>query len=133
MTTASGISASTASMMASLVNGGGTNRIVVSAPVASMASLTPPNTGSSMSLPSLSLWDTVVPALRALTPPTIWVPAASIRAVCLVPSPPVMPWTMTLLSLLRKIDMFVWFLLFLLGGELGGLVGAGVHVLGQGD
>jgi hypothetical protein len=26
-------------------------------------------------------------------------------AVCLVPSPPVMPWTMTLLSLLRKIDM----------------------------
>jgi hypothetical protein len=25
--------------------------------------------------------------------------------VCLVPSPPVMPWTMTFESLLRKIDM----------------------------
>ena len=49
---------------------------------------------------------TVVPALRALTPPTTWVPAFSISAVCLVPSPPVMPWTMTLESLLRKIDMF---------------------------
>ena len=48
---------------------------------------------------------TVVPALRALTPPTTWVPALSISAVCLVPSPPVMPWTMTLESLLRKIDM----------------------------
>ena len=28
-------------------------------------------------------------------------PAFSMRAVCLVPSPPVMPWTMTLESLLR--------------------------------
>src|SRR5699024_4362656 len=43
--------------------------------------------------------------LAGVTPPTIWVPAASMRAVCLVPSPPVMPWTMTLLSELRKIDI----------------------------
>ena len=37
---------------------------------------------------------TVVPALRALTPPTIVAPESSIRAVCLAPIPPVMPWTM---------------------------------------
>lgn len=94
-----------ASMMASFEKAGGTKAIDTSAPVSLMASATLPNTGSSMSLPSLSLWDTVVPALRAFTPPTIWVPALSISAVCLVPSPPVMPWTMTLESLFRKIDM----------------------------
>src|SRR5699024_9293536 len=105
-----------------------------SAPVASMASATPPNTGSSTSLPSASLWVTVVPALRELTPPTIWVPAASMRAVCLVPSPPVMPWTMTLLSELRMIDIscgYFWFFLFLLGVLFGVVVGAGVHAVGQ--
>ena len=89
-----------ASMTASFVNAGGTNAIDTSAPVFSMASATVPNTGS-----STSPWVTVVPALRAFTPPTTWVPAFSMRAVCLVPSPPVMPWTMTLESLLRKIDM----------------------------
>ena len=66
-----------------------------------MASSTVPKTGSSTSLPSAPTWLTVVPALRALTPPTMFVPALSIRAVCLVPSPPVMPWTMTLESLFR--------------------------------
>ena len=78
---------------------------------------------------------TVVPALRALTPPTTWVPAASMRAVCLVPSPPVMPWTMTLESLLRKIDICC-----VLSSrsatrvrQLGGLVGALVHGVGEGD
>ena len=30
-------------------------------------------------------------SLAGITPPTMFVPAASIRAVCLVPSPPVMP------------------------------------------
>jgi hypothetical protein len=41
---------------------------------------------------------TVVPALRGLTPPTTFVPEASIRVVCFMPSEPVMPWTMTLES-----------------------------------
>src|SRR5690606_8553959 len=77
---------------------------------------------------SLSWCSTVVPALRALTPPTIWVPALSMSAVCLVPSPPVMPWTMTLESLLRKIDMFFQSL----RGERGCLVGAVVHGGGDG-
>src|SRR4051794_10690528 len=105
MATSNGISASIASMIASLANFGGTNMIDTSAPVFSMASTTVPNTGSSMSLSSMSLCATVVPALRALTPPTIWVPALSIRAVCVVASAPVMPWTMTLLSAVRKIAM----------------------------
>ena len=87
MTTSSGISASIASMIASLANFGGTKMIDTSAPVFSIASTTVPNTGSSMSLSLTSLCDTVVPALRALTPPTIWVPALSIRAVCVVASP----------------------------------------------
>src|SRR5947209_6843560 len=103
MTTSSGISASMASMMASLANFGGTKMIDTSAPVFSIASLTPPKTGSLTIRPPLSSCVTVVPALRALTPPTIWVPALSIRAVCTVASLPVMPWTMTLLSLVRKI------------------------------
>jgi len=71
MTTSSGISASMASTMASLANVGGTNAIDTSAPVFSMASATDPKTGISISLPFLSLCVTVVPALRALTPPTI--------------------------------------------------------------
>jgi hypothetical protein len=79
-----------------LVNAGGTKTMETSAPVSAMASLTVPKT-----LISFSPCRTVVPALRALTPPTMLVPALSIRAVCLVPSPPVMPWTMTLESLLR--------------------------------
>jgi hypothetical protein len=82
ITTQSGISASMASLTASLVNFGGTNTTDTSAPVASMASLTVPNTGR----PSC-----VVPALRAFTPPTTLAPEASMRRVCLVPSPPVMP------------------------------------------
>ena len=39
--------------------------------------------------------ETVVPALRGLTPATTFVPAESMRVVCLRPSEPVMPWTMT--------------------------------------
>jgi hypothetical protein len=45
MTTSSGISASMASMMASLANFGGTKMIDTSAPVFSIASATLPNTG----------------------------------------------------------------------------------------
>src|SRR6478609_7289116 len=120
MTTSSGISASMASTIASLANAGGTKMIETSAPVFSMASTTVPNTGS-----STSPWVTVVPALRAFTPPTTWVPAFSMRAVCLVPSPPVMPCTMTLESLLRKIDIVL--LAPLLRSQFGGLVGAFVH------
>ena len=88
--------ASMASMHASLVNAGGTKTTDTSAPVSAIASLTVPKTGSS--LPPSS---TVVPALRALTPPTMLLPASSIRVVCLEPIPPVMPWTMILESLFR--------------------------------
>src|SRR5215213_1999879 len=102
MTTASPICASTASMTALLANGGGTKMTLTSAPVSFMASATPPKTGTLA--PSKS---TVVPALRGFTPPTIAVPEASMRWVCLLPSEPVMPWTMTLLFSLRKIDILV--------------------------
>jgi hypothetical protein len=87
-------------MTAALANGGGTKMTLTSAPVSFMASATPPNTGTLV--PSKS---TLVPALRGFTPPTIAVPEASMRAVCLLPSEPVMPWTMTLLFSLRKIDI----------------------------
>src|SRR3954449_12931682 len=100
ITTASGISASIASITADLVNAGGTKMTDTSAPVSLIASATVANTGSSV--PSKS---TLVPALRGLTPPTTLVPAASIRLVCLEPSEPVMPWTMTLESLVSQIAM----------------------------
>jgi hypothetical protein len=54
ITANSGISASMASMNASLANFGGTNTMDTSAPVSSIASATMPNTGNSTSLPSLS-------------------------------------------------------------------------------
>src|SRR5206468_2432308 len=95
--------------------------------VFSIASTTEPNTGSSMSLSLMSLCDTVVPALRALTPPTIWVPALSIRAVCVVASPPVMPWTMTLLSFVKNIAMSVLSGFRGFSGLGGGDVGGFVH------
>ena len=78
-----------ASMQASLVNAGGTKTTDTSAPVSAIASLTLPNTGSSWPPSS-----TVVPALRAFTPPTMVLPASSMSVVCLEPMPPVMPWTM---------------------------------------
>src|SRR5580658_4992430 len=94
----SGISASIASMTASLVRSAGTKMTDTSAPVAAMVSATVPNTGTSAPLRS-----TVWPALRGLVPPTILVPAASMRAPCLRPSEPVMPWIMTRLWPVRKI------------------------------
>src|SRR5262245_34056679 len=127
MTTSSGISASMASMIASLANFGGTKMIDTSAPVFSIASTTVPNTGRLTSLSLTSLCDTVVPALRALTPPTIWVPALSIRAVCVVASAPVMPWTMTLLSFVKKIAMSVLSGVRGFGGLGGSNVGGFVH------
>src|SRR4051812_11012627 len=131
MTTRSGISASIASSIALLVKAGGTKAMETSAPVSAIASATVAKTGSSTGEPSAACCSTVVPALRAFTPPTTWVPALSMRAVCLVPSPPVMPWTMTLESLLRKIDIV--FVLRLLRGQFGGLVGALVHGECEGD
>src|SRR5215208_6419786 len=127
MTTSRGISASIASMIASLANFGGTKMIDTSAPVFFIASVTLPNTGSSMILPPLSSCVTVVPALRAFTPPTIWVPALSIRAVCTVASLPVMPWTMTLLSFVKKIAMSVLSGLSGFGSFSGRDVGGFVH------
>src|SRR5215210_7251450 len=102
MTTASPMPASTASMTAAFANGGGTKMTLTSAPVSFIASATPPKTGTLA--PSKS---TLVPALRGFTPPTIAVPEASMRWVCLLPSEPVMPCTMTLLFSLRKIDISV--------------------------
>src|SRR5919112_3239407 len=100
MTTAIPIWASTASRTASLANFGGTKTTLTSAPVSFIASATEPKTGTEA--PSNStLW----PALLGLTPPTTAVPEASMRWVCLRPSDPVMPWTMTLLFSLRKIDI----------------------------
>lgn len=83
-----------------LGEGRGTKRTETLAPVFSIASATEPKTGTSV--PSKS---TDVPALRGLTPPTMLVPSPSMSLVCFMPVAPVMPWTMTLLSLLRKIAM----------------------------
>src|SRR6185312_373397 len=92
-----GICASIASITASLVYAAGTNTTDTSAPVAAMVSATVPNTGTPVPFSS-----TVWPALRGLVPPTILVPAATIRAPCLRPSEPVMPWIMTRLWPVRK-------------------------------
>src|ERR1700709_1313596 len=86
MTTASPIPASIASIMAALVNGGGTKRTAPAAPVLSIPSATDPNTGTSV--PSTS---TDFPALRGFTPPTMVVPEASIRRGGFIPSEPAMP------------------------------------------
>lgn len=67
-------------------------------------SATEPNTFSSMS--SFALWVTVVLSLASVhAAHTCWCLLRKMRAVCLVPSPPVMPRTMTLESLFTKIDM----------------------------
>src|SRR5262249_44762945 len=77
---------------------GGTNTTDTSAPVADIASPTVPKTGWPVP-PRSTVW----PALRGLVPPTTLVPAAIMRAPCLRPSEPVMPWTMTWLCAVRKI------------------------------
>src|SRR3954452_20163003 len=100
MTTASPIWASTASITEFLAPAGGTKMTLTSVPVSFIASATPPNTGTEA--PSNS---TRPPAFFGFTPPTIAVPEASMRWVCLRPSEPVMPWTMTLLFSLSKIDI----------------------------
>src|ERR1022692_4182090 len=98
ITMTSGIAASTDSITASLVPAGGTNTTDTSAPGSAIASPTLPNTGTLVP-PRSTDW----PALRGLVPPTTFVPAAIIRAPCLRPSEPVMPWTMTRLRAVRKI------------------------------
>src|SRR6476661_8128057 len=123
ITTHSPISASIASITASLANAGGTKTTDTSAPVSFIASSTPPKTLRSR--PPIA---TVVPALRAFTPPTMFVPAASILVECLVPSEPVMPCTMILLFSLRKIAISRPRC-----SELGGLVGRVVHRVHLGD
>src|SRR6201995_3715374 len=94
----SGIWASMASMTAALVKAAGTNTTDTSAPVAAMVSATVPKTGTSWP-PRSMVW----PALRGLVPPTTEAPAASIRAPCLLPSEPGMPWIMIRLWAGRKI------------------------------
>src|SRR3954453_18934046 len=126
ITTASPMPASMASTAASLANFGGTKSTETSAPVSFMASSTAPKTGTSV--PEIS---TDVPALRALTPPTIFVPDASILVACFMPSEPVSPWTITLLFSSRKIDISGSRLRHIAasgsGGQLGGLAGRVVH------
>src|SRR5579863_7927965 len=98
ITMQSGICASMASITASLVPDAGTNTTDTSAPVSAMVSATVPKTGTPVP-PRSTVW----PALRGLVPPTILVPAAIMRAPCLLPSEPVMPWIMTRLWPVRKI------------------------------
>src|SRR3954463_5594579 len=129
MTTASPICASTASRTAPFAPAGGTKMTLTSAPVSFIASATLPNTGTVA--PSNS---TLSPAFFGFTPPTIAVPEVSMRWVCLRPSEPVMPWTMTLLFSLRKIDISqVLFVPGGSGGELGGPAGGAVHGVHHGD
>ena len=101
MTTHSGSPASIASMTAAFANLGGTKTTEAFAPVALIASATVLKTGNV--LPSIS---TLCPPLPGVTPPTIFVPYLSMRAVCLVPSEPVIPWTTTLVCLLMKIAIY---------------------------
>src|ERR1700744_3122780 len=121
MTMASGMRASMASMTASLVRSAGTKITDTSAPVAAMVSATVPNTGTSEPFSS-----TVRPALRGLVPPTTCVPAASIRAPCLRPSEPVMPWIRTRLWAVRKIAISCS-VRGVRGRQLGGPPGGIVH------
>src|SRR5271166_5808099 len=111
ITMQSGICASIASITASLVPDAGTNTTDTSATV--------PNTGTSAPFSS-----TVWPALRGLVPPTILVPAASIRVPCLRPSEPVMPWIMTRLWPVRKIATSCS---LRDAGQFGGPAGRAVH------
>src|SRR3954468_3950235 len=128
MTTARPICASTASRTAPLAPAGGTKMTLTSAPVSFIASATEPNTGTVA--PSKS---TDSPAFLGFTPPTIAVPEASMRWVCLRPSEPVMPWTMTLLFSLRKIDICSGPVREGSGGELGGAARGAVHGVDDGD
>src|SRR5690349_22451125 len=115
----SGICASMASITASLVPDAGTNTTDTSAPVSAMVSATVPKTGTPVP-PRSTVW----PALRGLVPPTILVPAAIMRAPCLRPSEPVMPWIMTRLWPVRKIATSC----SLRGaGQFGGPAGRAVH------
>src|SRR5579862_7169952 len=115
----SGICASMASITASLVPDAGTNTTDTSAPVSAMVSATVPKTGTPVP-PRSTVW----PALRGLVPPTILVPAAIMRAPCLRPSEPVMPWIMTRLWAVRKMATSC----SLRGaGQFGGPAGRTVH------
>src|ERR1700733_1208109 len=118
MTMASGILASTASYTAALVNLAGTKITVTSAPVAATASVTEPKTGILTPSSNSTDW----PPLPGVTPPTILVPDFSISWVCLRPSEPVIPWTMTRLVSVRKIAISGP-----LGCELSGAAGRAVH------
>src|SRR6266496_1868628 len=123
ITTHSPMPASMASTTAPFANFGGTNTTVTSASVSAMASPTELNTGSDAP-PLTSEKSAFWPPLPGVTPPTTLLPDASMRRVCLVPSAPVMPWTMILLSSLRKIAMSGS---GPLRGKLGGRAGRVVH------
>src|ERR1035438_7150889 len=90
MQTISGIPASSASRMASAANGGGTKIMVALAPVFAAASATVLKTGQ----PSC-----VVPPLPGVTPPTTFVPYSAQLMAWKVPSLPVIPCTMSRVSL----------------------------------
>jgi len=100
-TTARLSSASMASTTAAFANRGGTKRTDTSAAVARTASMALSKTGIETPASPSTVW----PPLPGVTPATMFVPAAIMRRVCLVPSAPVMPWTSTLLFSVRKIAM----------------------------
>src|ERR1035437_4475561 len=96
MQTISGIPASSASRMASAATGGGTQIIVALAPVFSTASATVLNTGQPSCL---------VPPLPGVTPPTTSVPYSAHPMAWKVPSLPVMPCTISRVSLVTSTAM----------------------------
>src|SRR6185436_4186626 len=117
ITTARPMPASTASSTAPFANFGGTNTTVVSAFVSAIASPTLLNTGTLAPSKSTS-W----PPLPGVTPPTMFVPDASMRRVCLDPSEPVMPCTITRLCSVSQTAMSRS-----LRRELGDPAGRAVH------
>ena len=88
-------------MTAAFVNLAGTKITEVSAFVAAIASLALLKTG--IASPSKS---TTCPPLPGVTPPTTFVPDASILLVCLLPSDPVIPCTRTRLFSFKKIAIY---------------------------
>jgi hypothetical protein len=102
ITTTRSSAASTASSTAALAWAGGTKTTETFAPVAAFASPTESKTGTGRSS-KVTPW----PPLPGVTPPTIRVPAAIMRAVCLRPSEPVMPCTTTREVASNQIDIVV--------------------------
>src|SRR5450756_2444235 len=114
----SGISASMALITADLAAAGGTKTTDTSAPVVAIVSATVPKTGTAVPFSSI-----VCPAFLGFVPPTTLAPATSIRAPCLRPSPPVIPWIMIRLSAIFLTATSC----SLRGGQLGRAARSAIH------